>query len=232
MNINSLPTKFEQLKLIIENYPDFLFLVGTKLDSSFTTDQFVINGFAKPYRLDRYRNGRGVIIYIREDIPSKELNKQKFTKKLEGLFIEINLRKSKLLLFGTYHSTHPEYGLSDNDYFEQVRLALNVYSNYDKFLLSGDFNAEEEEEECCLKEFLYEYKAKNLIKQNTCFKSINNTSFIAIKMFKTLTLSTGLSDFHKMIVTVMKTTFPKAKPKIIQYRDYKNFIEDHTIQRL
>ena len=27
-----------------------------------------------------------------------------------------------------------------------------------------------------------------------------------------------------MAVTVMKTTFPKAKPKVIQYRDYKSFV--------
>ena len=36
-------------------------------------------------------------------------------------------------------------------------------------------------------------------------------------------MTTGLSDFHKMVVTVMKTTFPKAKAKVIYYRDYKNF---------
>ena len=32
-----------------------------------------------------------------------------------------------------------------------------------------------------------------------------------------------MSDFHKMIVTVLKTTFPKAKPKIVSYRCYKYF---------
>ena len=37
----------------------------------------------------------GVITYVREGIPSKELNKHKFTKNIEGLFIEINLRKPK-----------------------------------------------------------------------------------------------------------------------------------------
>ena len=37
-------------------------------------------------------------------------------------------------------------------------------------------------------------------------------------------MATGLSDFHKMAITVLKTTFPKAKPKVIQYRDYKNFV--------
>ena len=36
-------------------------------------------------------------------------------------------------------------------------------------------------------------------------------------------MTTGLSDFHKMVVTVMKSTFPKAQPKIVYYRDYKNF---------
>ena len=33
----------------------------------------------------------------------------------------------------------------------------------------------------------------------------------------------GLSDCHKMILTVFKTTFPKKKPKEIIYRNYKTF---------
>ena len=36
-------------------------------------------------------------------------------------------------------------------------------------------------------------------------------------------IETGLSDFHKMIVTVMKSQFQKKGPKIIQNRDYNNF---------
>ena len=36
-------------------------------------------------------------------------------------------------------------------------------------------------------------------------------------------IETGLPDFHKMIVTVMKAYFQKQKPKVITYRDYKNF---------
>ena len=36
-------------------------------------------------------------------------------------------------------------------------------------------------------------------------------------------IETGLSDFHKMTVTVMKTTYEKLKLKIVNYRDYKNF---------
>ena len=221
--------KFEQLKLIIGNYLDILVIQETKLDPSFSIEQFMICGYAKPYRVDRNRNGGGVIIYVREDIPSKELQKHNFTKNIKGLFVEVNLRKIKLLFFGTYHSTHPEYGLSDTDYFEQVDLALDVYSNYERFLLAGDFSVEEEES--CLKEFSFEYNAKILAKENMYFKSIDNSSCIDLFLTNsyqnfqnTTTVATGLFDFHKMAVTVMKTTFPKVKPKVIQYIDYKYFI--------
>ena len=62
------------------------------------------------------------------------------------------------------------------DYFNQVGPTLDVYSNYAKFLLAGDFNVEEEES--CLNHFLFEYNAKNLVKEMTCFKSIDNPSCI------------------------------------------------------
>ena len=46
---------------------------------------------------------------------------------------------------GTYHSTHPEYGTKDTVFFEQIGLAMDVYCKYDKFLLAGDFNVQEDE---------------------------------------------------------------------------------------
>ena len=36
-------------------------------------------------------------------------------------------------------------------------------------------------------------------------------------------VSTGLSDFHNMVVSVLKSEVPKGKPKKIFYRNYKNF---------
>ena len=39
-------------------------------------------------------------------------------------------------------------------------------------------------------------------------------------------IETGLSDFHQMIVAILKTCFQKKEPKIIQYRDYKTFCEE------
>ena len=37
---------------------------------------------------------------------------------------------------------------------------------------------------------------------------------------------TGLSDFHKMIVTVMKASNWKIEPRVINYRAYKSFLNE------
>ena len=39
----------------------------------------------------------------------------------------------------------------------------------------------------------------------------------------TTTVFSGLSDFHKLVLTVLKINFTKNIPKEIIYRDYKNF---------
>ena len=67
-NINSLSTKFDLLKVLIQEKTDILIITETKLDSICSLEQFVINGYSKPYRLDRNRSGEGVI-YIGEDMP-------------------------------------------------------------------------------------------------------------------------------------------------------------------
>ena len=38
-----------------------------------------------------------------------------------------------------------------------------------------------------------------------------------------MTMETGISDFHKMVITVLKIFYKKQKPKIIHYRNYKTF---------
>ena len=82
------------------------------------------------------------MIYVREVIPSKILKKHTFPDDIEGSFVQIKLRKSKLLIFGTYHPPNQ----NDNYYFDSLTKALDLYNDYyDKFLLAGDFNADEDE---------------------------------------------------------------------------------------
>ena len=38
-----------------------------------------------------------------------------------------------------------------------------------------------------------------------------------------MSIETGLSDFHHLVVSVMKTTFKRKPPKVIRYRCYKKY---------
>ena len=68
LNLNSISNKFDNLKLIIQGKIYILVITETKIDSTFQLNQFVIQGYSKPYRFDRNTNGGGVFIYVREDI--------------------------------------------------------------------------------------------------------------------------------------------------------------------
>ena len=39
----------------------------TKLDDSFSEGQFLIEGFHSPFRFRHNKNGRGIMLYVRED---------------------------------------------------------------------------------------------------------------------------------------------------------------------
>ena len=82
------------MSLIVKNNVDILMISETKLDNSFPTAQFLLHGFSAPYRLDRNSKGGGILLYIREDIPSRLLN-SKLKTGIETFSVEINLRKRK-----------------------------------------------------------------------------------------------------------------------------------------
>ena len=83
--------------------------------------------------MDRNEQGGGVMIYVREDIPSERLTRHNLHENVEAIFVEINLRKNKILLVGTYHSTNADYGTTDELFFKQMTLALDVSLNMINF---------------------------------------------------------------------------------------------------
>ena len=221
LNINSLCNKFDSLVRMLHNNLDILLISETKIDSSFPTAQFQIEGYTT-YRLDRNANGGGILLYIREDIPSTLLN---FDMSIESFFIEINIRKKKWLLVGTYN---PNKNLISNHLKEIGKNLDNYSSKYDNFILLGDLNSEPTES--AVKDFCEIYSCKNLIKDKTCFKNPLKSSCIDLiitnrpKSFQnSVTVESGLSDFHKMTLTVMKVFYKKQKPNIVTYRNYKHF---------
>ena len=57
----------------------------TKLDNSFSDLQFLDGGFSESFKIDRNISENGVMIYVRDDIPSKLLTKQFFPNDIEGI---------------------------------------------------------------------------------------------------------------------------------------------------
>ena len=99
---------------------------------------------------------------------------------------------------------------------------------YENFILIGDFNSEMCEDS--MEVFANTHNFKNLVSTATCFKNIEHPSCIDLiltnksRSFQNTTvIETGLSDFHKLTVTIMKANFQKHPPKIVNYRNYKNF---------
>ena len=98
-------------------------------------------------------------------------------------------------------------------------------------IILGDFNAEISDSS--MESFCSINNLKCIIKEPTCYKNPDNPTCIDLiltncpKNFQeSSTLETGLSDFHKMVLTVFKSEAPNLTPKVVSYRKYKLFDSD------
>ena len=105
------------------------------------------------------------------------------------------------------------------------------------FLVIGDLNSEISEMALC--EFCETFNLQNLVKNPTYYQNPSKPNCIDLILTNfpkwiqhTQTIETGLSDFHKLTVTVLKTHFPKLKQNIVNYRHYKGFVHDYSWSEL
>ena len=144
LNINSIHTKFEPLVRLIRGNIDILVISKTKIDDSFPTEQFIIDGYVRPYRRDRKKDGGGIPIYARDDLGVKELHSinRSLDPEFEGIFFEINLRKCKWLVLGGYNN----YKANIDTFLAYIGPVLDQQMyKFDNFLLLGGFNSEVDE---------------------------------------------------------------------------------------
>ena len=195
ININSIRNKFDQLKSMISGKIDILAITETELNDSFPEAQFFLEGYTMPYRLDCSEDGGGIMIFVREEIPSRSIDPSPLTNGTESPFIEINLGNRKWFFSGIYipHKNLVPIHLEKNGH------TLDLYlKKYDNFLLMGDFNAEISE--ATMQIFCDSFNFNNLVKFPTCYKNPNNPSCIdlilrnkANSFCNTLAVETGLS---------------------------------------
>ena len=79
----------------VYGFVDILLITEWKIDDSFPTAQFHMQGYSSPFRSDRNSYGDGILLYLREDIPAKPISNRSFDKDIKAMFVETNLRKKK-----------------------------------------------------------------------------------------------------------------------------------------
>ena len=218
--INSLRTKFDFLCEQIKGSIDVFMISESKLDDSFSHGQFLIDGFHTPFRFDCNKNGGGILLYVRDDIPAKILSHDFLSA--ESFFVETILHKKKWLINCSYNPNKNNI----KNHLEKIGKTLDAFSTkYQNIILLGDFNVCVDDE--TMGNFCNSYSLNSLIKQLTCFKNPKNPSCIDLiltdktRSFQsTCVIETGLSDFHRMTVSVLKTHFRKLPPKVVPYRDF------------
>ena len=164
------------------------------------------------------------MVFVREDIPVKFLSSEE--KPIEAFFFELNFLKKKWLLCCSYNPNKSNI----SRHLDTLRKSLDLYSaHYENTILIGDFNVSINDPH--MEFFCESYRFESLIKDPTCFKNLENPSCIDLILTNSpysfqnsCVIETGLSYFHKMIVSVMKTTFQKLKPRNVQYRTILNFL--------
>jgi hypothetical protein len=101
------------------------------------------------------------------------LIKSTLSNDFECIFLELNFKNSKWLLFEAYKPPSQ----CSNFFFSEVTKAITkLNSKYDNLLLLGDFN--ESVKDRILRNFMDDNTPKCLIKEPTCYKNPNNPSYI------------------------------------------------------
>ena len=118
--------------------------------------------------------------------------------------------------------------------------ALNKYDN---LLLARDLNINilrpTSDSYNHLSDLNETFSLTNLVTDSTCFKS-NKSTLIDLMLsnqpksfYKSHSSVTGLSDCHKLIVSILRTSLQKLPPKFVIYRNKKkNFRESNILRDL
>ena len=237
LNINSLRgQKFSQLEQISKICElDILCIDETKLTPEIPTAKFSIPGYQyPPIRRDRISNnpnshGGGKMVFIKEGIICKRMDEFE-TKTAETICLELSLKNTKWFIMFGYR---PE-SINRDIFFQEINLTLDKAINkYEKILFIGDLNIDiniqNHDKKNMLEDMCDTFDLVNMVKEKTCFMSAVGSSIDLIltnkpkSFYKTVTIETGLSDHHKMVVTFLRNHLSlKLKPKNIEYRNIKD----------
>ena len=157
---------------------------------------------------------------MREGIVAKRLSHCE-SPSIESICLELTISKRKWCILFAYRPQNFNKG----EFFKEISNSLSkALKCYDNIALADDLNIDlldpSKDTSNHLSDLLDVFILKNLVKESTSFKS-DKGSLIDIltnkprSFHKTQGFITGISDFHKLIVTVLRSYYKKLPPKNI-----------------
>ena len=73
-----------------------------KLDASFPSAQFTLEGYNTSYRLDMHNKSGGILLSAKSSIQSRCLSYEELCSSIQAIPFEINLRKEKWMVMSVY----------------------------------------------------------------------------------------------------------------------------------
>ena len=238
LNINSLRYKITELREILtKSNLEILTVSETKLDDQFPDNLFHVDGY-HIFRRDRNSFGDGLMTFIKSHIPSRRREQFESTH-IEMTCVEITISKRKWAVISVYRTPRS----SINTFFSELTKFLDIIiDNYENLLILGDLNIDSSDSQDqginAFHDFCDVFDLRNLIKGKTCITKKHSSSIDVIltnkkRLFKNSgTIETGVSDFHKMVLTMLRVQFKKLKPIQITYRDYRKFDQTQFLEDL
>ena len=194
--------------------------------------QFFIDEYTFPaYRRDRNKHCGGFIVFTKKDLITK-CKKEFESTDLEVICLELTISKRKWIIFSVYGL--PGSGNLANFFSELNKCVDMAMRKYENIVIIGDININTDNDKAVglnkMSEFCDIFDLENLITGNTCVTAGHASSIDVIltnkkRSFKNSgTVATGVSDFHKMVLTSKRTCYERLKkPNKIRYCSYKNF---------
>ena len=226
--------KITDLRMIAKRrLPDALLIEEMNLNSDFKTESFLINNYKSPIRLDKSEFGGGLMQYSRNGIICNRLPNLEVPSLLCS---ELVVEKKKWIIYSIYRPPNA----SIETFFSDLSTSLNrALVWYDNVIVMGDINIDTQNKTDPgfdrLASFCDVFGLSNLVMSKTCFTKNHSSSIDVIltnrprSFQKTSVFETGLSDYHGLLATAMKSTVPRLKPKQIKYHSCKKFVPENFL---
>ena len=179
------------------------------------------------------------MVFVRHSIIAKILGSLD-GKETETIWIEVTISKKKWCITFAYRPPQ-----NDNKvmFFNRLNFSLNQCVNkYDNIIVMGDLNIDISNKRKDNNDFLSDlcdtFSLQNIITGKTCHKS-NAGTLIDIMLtnrprsfHKTSIFETGISDHHKLVLSLFCSYFTRIPPKTVEYRKYKTFDKSRFLHDL